>query len=133
MEWTYRQLLHDLRGVALACDGALPRIRELVDPKDQILVNEVLTSILEDPLLKSDTNGAYNLIHKTLLIGAWQQNDDPEVATLCIAVLLAGVWHTNTGFGSPDQDWADFSVFIMNLTPPRRAAQYFSRPIRNCD
>lgn len=120
MEWPYRQLLHDLRGVALACDDALPRVRDLAVAKDRPLVGDVLASILEEPQLKCDVSDSYNLTRKALQIGAWQQNDDPEMATFCIAILLADVWHTNIGFGSPDQDWADFSLFVMGLSPARR-------------
>ncbi len=121
MEWAHLQLLHDLRGVALACDDALPRVRDLADAKDRPLVGDVLASILEEPQLKCDVGDSYNLTRKAMQIGAWRQNDDPDIATLCIAILLADVWHTNIGLGSLDQGWTDLSPFIMNLSPARRA------------
>ncbi len=121
MEWIHRQVLHDLRCVALACGDARQRIVGLSNPKDRPKIEETLLSVLDDKHLNCPIGDMGDSVRKVLQIGAWQQSDDPEMATFSIAILLADVWNTSVGFGSPDQDWSDLSPFIMNIPPARRA------------
>ena len=121
MEWLHKQVLHDLRCVALACGDAKHRIVGLGKPKDRPKVEETLLSILDDMHLNCPIGDMGDSVRKVLQIGAWQQSDDPEIATFSIAILLADVWHTSVGFGSPDQDGSDLPPFIMNIPPARRA------------
>ena len=121
MEWLHRQVLHDLRCVALACGDSKDRIVGLISPPDRPEVEEILLSVLDDRHLDCPVGVMGNTVRKLLQIGAWQQFDDPDLATFSIAILLADVWNTGIGFGSPDQDWPDLSSFIMNISSTRRA------------
>lgn len=121
MEWVHRQVLHDLRCVALACGDAKHRLVGLTNPSDQPAVEDVLWSVLDDKHLNCPVGDMGDTVRKLLQVGAWQQFDDPDLATFSIAILLADVWNTSIGFGSPDQDWSDLSPFILSLPSARRA------------